>query len=1070
MDDTQSLELQLKTTGEETLKVLKEVASEITGIDGSLKDISKTIKNVSSVSSQINGIDTSAKKASISVDNLNKSFGKLISFAAIKRIGIKAFEFVDSASDRAEELNLFNVIFKNITVNGEKTFSELGQDAMRFQNQLNEAFGTNMTETLRYQGLFQAMATNQGVEEKYASLMSENMLKLTYDLASLYNRNEKTVAEALRGGVYAGQTKPLRGFGIDVTQTTMKPLLAELGIEKSVNELSQGEKQILRYIATLRQAQSAMGDFADTIESPANQLKIFKQQLAEVKVAIGNLFMGLYANILPYANAILMVIKEIAKALADLFGIDTKDYNSGLASTEEIYDGISTSAGNAAKSAKELKRQLLKFDEVNNLTTPSSSGSGSGSGGINGGIDQRLLDALKGYDNLMGQVKMKATAIRDRIMEWLGFTKEVNLLTDETSFKFDHITGGTVLGALAVGGTIYTGVKKIYDMVMAIFGKKAVEETGSAVLSTAAGGAAKGAGTAAGGAAKGAGTAAGGKGLASIASAVGYTDLVAAGGALAFIATEMYDVNERAKELNTFEYKKTGLAEGIEDFNTLFGLMSLNPIGAVFNFNTINDMLATMQDGMSNVITQGAIFDETISEISQEKLTDLINEFITLDNIVGEMKFTGKIISKDDVTIMKNLLKMIKQTIVKELDADKNAELGNLKVLEKALGAKDYKNIVDSIKGFYEEQKLAVEEGEKQINDIIAAAAERGGALRQDELDKIDEIRSTMMDNGIKIMTESEEEYIKITTRLNHNMEALTLERASAIIKSAKETKEKAIQEAEEQYDNVILQAEKLRQAGIINEDEYNKMIDAAELAKQETIQKSDEQYSSILSTVKEKLGESASYVDTETGEIKTKMEEWNENLNTGITTGFEGFKTGLSTLLSDIGRTLLGWTGISTFKTNTETEMGSLKTSIESWKPKIPRISWSSNGKQTTGTLKSILEALGLPTTLPKLSVTWVSQYANGGFPEDGLFFANHNELVGKFSNGKTAVANNEQIIQGIQSGVYTGVLSAMSQTNAGSSKVDVDVYVHSNEEVVVDKINQKTKQTGVCPINIPA
>lgn len=44
---------------------------------------------------------------------------------------------------------------------------------------------------------------------------------------------------------------------------------------------------------------------------------------------------------------------------------------------------------------------------------------------------------------------------------------------------------------------------------------------------------------------------------------------------------------------------------------------------------------------------------------------------------------------------------------------------------------------------------------------------------------------------------------------------------------------------------------------------------------------------------------------------------------------------------------------------------------------------------------------------------------YATGGFPEDGLFFANHNEMVGKFTNGKTAVANNAQIVSGIASGV---------------------------------------------------
>jgi len=48
------------------------------------------------------------------------------------------------------------------------------------------------------------------------------------------------------------------------------------------------------------------------------------------------------------------------------------------------------------------------------------------------------------------------------------------------------------------------------------------------------------------------------------------------------------------------------------------------------------------------------------------------------------------------------------------------------------------------------------------------------------------------------------------------------------------------------------------------------------------------------------------------------------------------------------------------------------------------------------------------------------IPRFQTGGFPEDGLFMANHNELVGRFSNGKTAVANNEQIVEGITGGVY--------------------------------------------------
>ena len=390
-NSTQTLEMQLKSTGEECLKVIDKLLTSLTGLQKAVDKTTTSLSKIPKATKDIKTVGDNAEIASKKVDKLGTSLKTAFSltglYVATKQIVTKAMDFLDAATNRAEELNLFNVIFKNIRKDGEMTFSELGKDAMRFQNQLNEAFGTNMTETLRYQGLFQAMATNQGMSDKYAALMSENMTKLTYDLASLYNKSEKTTAEALRAGVFAGQTKPLRNFGIDVTQTSLTPIIQSLGItDRTISSMSQAEKQALRYIATLRQASAAMGDFADTIESPANQLKIFKQQLVEAKAALGNLFMGLYSEVLPYANAFLMVIKEVAQAIADLFGIDVGDYNTGLADTEEIYSGISDGVGTAAKNAKELNRQILKFDQINNLTTPKSSSSGSGSGSGYGGF------------------------------------------------------------------------------------------------------------------------------------------------------------------------------------------------------------------------------------------------------------------------------------------------------------------------------------------------------------------------------------------------------------------------------------------------------------------------------------------------------------------------------------------------------------------------------------------------------------------------------------------------------------------------------------------------------------
>lgn len=77
-------------------------------------------------------------------------------------------------------------------------------------------------------------------------------------------------------------------------------------------------------------------------------------------------------------------------------------------------------------------------------------------------------------------------------------------------------------------------------------------------------------------------------------------------------------------------------------------------------------------------------------------------------------------------------------------------------------------------------------------------------------------------------------------------------------------------------------------------------------------------------------------------------------------------------------------------------------------------------------GTISDVANAVGSIVGISgvnlRISHVTIPRLETGGFPEDGLFFANHNELVGQFSNGKTAVANNEQIISGITAGVEEG------------------------------------------------
>lgn len=73
------------------------------------------------------------------------------------------------------------------------------------------------------------------------------------------------------------------------------------------------------------------------------------------------------------------------------------------------------------------------------------------------------------------------------------------------------------------------------------------------------------------------------------------------------------------------------------------------------------------------------------------------------------------------------------------------------------------------------------------------------------------------------------------------------------------------------------------------------------------------------------------------------------------------------------------------------------------------------------------------------------IPMFANGGtVPEDGLFMMNHNELIGQFANGQTAVANNESIIAGIEAGVYRAMMNAMS---GQSGSREIRVYLDGKE-----------------------
>ena len=280
---------------------------------------------------------------------------------------------------------------------------------------------------------------------------------MSADYASLFNFTLPKAMEKFQAAV-VGSVKPIRDkTGMDITEKTIQQVAKNIGVEKTVGQLNQVEKRLLRIISLQDQLGEigAIGDFSKTLESPSNQLKVLQQQLQELGVWLGNVFIGTIGKILPYINGFVMALVAMAKALAIFVGYTETKYENDplqIEDTTSSVDDLDNSLGGATARAKELKKVLMGFDVLNVITTPTES-SGGGGAGSDLEIDPAILNALKEYDNLMGGIRMKAIDIRDRLLEWLGFTWEL----DEE---------GSIINLRLKDG--YTNLEKIRDTLIAI--------------------------------------------------------------------------------------------------------------------------------------------------------------------------------------------------------------------------------------------------------------------------------------------------------------------------------------------------------------------------------------------------------------------------------------------------------------------------------------------------------------------------------------------------------------------------------------------------------------------------
>lgn len=419
-------------------------------------EMQKVSNGFSAFPSKIQKLITSTEKYNASARKATATTGKFTSglkalnVAAVaitfRKIGHFIAQAVTESNKYQEDLNLFTV-----------ALGQYAAEAQNYAEKVSDVMGIDPAQWLRNQGVFNTLLTGFGDTAERAQLMSQNLTQLGYDISSFFNISIEDAMQKLQSGI-SGELEPLRRLGYDLSQARLEQTALNLGIKESVANMTQAEKAELRYYAIMTQVTTAQGDMARTLEAPANQLRILQAQLTQAARAIGNIFIPALNAILPYAIAVVQVIREIANALANLAGFKLTDVDySGVNSAAVGAGSLADNLDDAAGAAKKLKQYTAGFDELNVFAPNTGSGSGAGAGGA-GGFDFDLPT----YDFLGDVVQSRIGEIKKMIEDTLaeittivsGFMLAVGAILVVTGVNIPLGVGLMAAGAVGLAATV----------------------------------------------------------------------------------------------------------------------------------------------------------------------------------------------------------------------------------------------------------------------------------------------------------------------------------------------------------------------------------------------------------------------------------------------------------------------------------------------------------------------------------------------------------------------------------------------------------------------------------------
>ena len=381
--------------------------------------VSKCVTAVKRLDSANKSAASSAKKHGEAVNN--QSFNLLAAYENLSNV----FGMIHGIQDAISKVMNDAIQWDGIQFRFGRAFGEDAEMVLEYAEKVSKELRINQQMFMQYSSLYGSLLSGFGMEQEKITTISVGLTELSYDIWAAYNDRYKTLedaSEAIRSAI-TGEIEPIRNAGIALTEASLQEYVdtyTNLGM--SVENMTEAQKSELRYAVMVNAAmqQGIVGTYAREMQTAEGAVRTLSQQLKTLGQALGSLFLPILQKVVPWVTAFVELLTEGLIALGAMFGINFQEIQwgdaSGMKQTAEGANATADALGDAAKNAKKMKDYALGFDELNVISPPSDSSAGGGGGSL--GLDLDTLWDESVFASASKQIDELKQKIKDLYDEW----------------------------------------------------------------------------------------------------------------------------------------------------------------------------------------------------------------------------------------------------------------------------------------------------------------------------------------------------------------------------------------------------------------------------------------------------------------------------------------------------------------------------------------------------------------------------------------------------------------------------------------------------------------------------